>query len=93
MNVRLSPSLEAMIQEKVESGDYSDASEVVEEALRFMEEQDRRTRHLKASVAEGFAQIERGESVELTPEHMERIMQRAAENARVGKSVKDDVTP
>ncbi|MGH2535142.1 MAG: type II toxin-antitoxin system ParD family antitoxin [Thermomicrobiales bacterium] len=82
MNVRLNPSLEAMIQEKVESGEYGGASEVVEEALRFMAERDQRARQLKASVAKGFAQFEREESVELTPEHMELIVQRAAESAR-----------
>jgi antitoxin ParD1/3/4 len=93
MNVQISPSLEKLIQEKVESGGYSDASEVVEEALRIMDEQDRRARHLRDSVAAGFAQIERGEGIELTPERMEHIMQRAVERSRMGKPVKDDVKP
>jgi antitoxin ParD1/3/4 len=93
MNVQLSPRLEAIVQEKIDSGDYSDASEVVEEALLMMQEQDRRAQQLHDSVAKAVAQIERGESVELTPEHMDRIMERAIENARTGKPVKDDVKP
>jgi len=40
MNVSLTPHLEAMVREKVESGRYSNASEVVREALRLMEAQD-----------------------------------------------------
>lgn len=41
MNVNLTPQLENMVQAKVSSGLYSSASEVVREALRLMEQQDR----------------------------------------------------
>ena len=41
MNVNLTPRLEEMVRAKVSSGLYSSASEVVREALRLMEEQDR----------------------------------------------------
>ncbi|MCZ2291875.1 MAG: type II toxin-antitoxin system ParD family antitoxin [Burkholderiales bacterium] len=41
MNVNLTPQLEAMVRAKVSSGLYTSASEVVREALRLMEEQDR----------------------------------------------------
>jgi antitoxin ParD1/3/4 len=41
MNVNLTPQLEDMIRQKVASGLYTSASEVVREALRLMEEQDR----------------------------------------------------
>ena len=40
MNINLTPQLEAMVREKVASGLYGSASEVVREALRLMEEQD-----------------------------------------------------
>lgn len=58
-----------------------------------MEEQDQRARQLRAAVAKGFDQLERGASVELTSERIERIRQRAIVNARSGKPVKDAVTP
>ena len=41
MNVNLTPHLEEMVREKVSSGMYTSASEVVREALRLMDEQDR----------------------------------------------------
>jgi antitoxin ParD1/3/4 len=41
MNVNLTPQLEELVRSKVESGRYSSASEVVREALRLLEEQDR----------------------------------------------------
>ena len=40
MNVSLTPHLEELIQEKVASGRYGNASEVVREALRLLEERD-----------------------------------------------------
>ena len=41
MNVNLTPQLEELVRAKVDSGMYSSASEVVREALRLMDEQDR----------------------------------------------------
>ena len=41
MNVNLTPQLEEMVRAKVSSGMYTSASEVVREALRLMDEQDR----------------------------------------------------
>ena len=41
MNVNLTPQLEELVRSKVKSGMYSSASEVVREALRLMDEQDR----------------------------------------------------
>jgi antitoxin ParD1/3/4 len=41
MNVNLTPQLEDLVREKVESGMYTSASEVVREALRLLQEQDR----------------------------------------------------
>lgn len=41
MNVNLTPQLEELVRTKVASGMYTSASEVVREALRLMDEQDR----------------------------------------------------
>lgn len=40
MNINLTPHLEGMVRQKVDSGLYTSASEVVREALRLMDEQD-----------------------------------------------------
>ena len=40
INVNLGPQLEDMVRQKVASGLYTSASEVVREALRLMESQD-----------------------------------------------------
>jgi antitoxin ParD1/3/4 len=41
MNVNLTPAPEELVRAKVASGMYTSASEVVREALRLMDEQDR----------------------------------------------------
>jgi len=40
LNINLTPQLEKLVRQKVESGRYNSASEVVREALRLMEEQN-----------------------------------------------------
>jgi len=45
INVNLTPELEGLIRQKVTSGRYNSASEVVREALRLMESED----HLRAA--------------------------------------------
>jgi antitoxin ParD1/3/4 len=52
MNVNLTPHLEEMVRQKVNSGLYTSASEVVREALRLMDEQD----HLRAAKLEQLRQ-------------------------------------
>jgi antitoxin ParD1/3/4 len=58
MNVNLTPQLEELVRAKVESGLYNSASEVVREALRLMDEQDRvraaKLEQLKAEVRRGL---------------------------------------
>ena len=58
MNVNLTPQLESLIKEKIASGFYNSASEVVREALRLLEEQDRiraiKLEHLRHDVHDGI---------------------------------------
>jgi antitoxin ParD1/3/4 len=61
MNVSLTPELERVVNERVESGMYQTASEVVREALRLLKERDEARAHLRADVQAGFDQLARGE--------------------------------
>jgi antitoxin ParD1/3/4 len=58
MNVNLTPQLEDMVKKKVASGLYNSASEVIREALRLMEEQDRlravRLEQLRQDIRDGL---------------------------------------
>lgn len=65
MNVSLTPELEEFVRRKVESGMYLSASEVVREALRLLDEQDKlrqvRRDELRRDIAAGIAQADQGE--------------------------------
>jgi antitoxin ParD1/3/4 len=60
MNVSLTPELERMVNDRVRSGMYQTASEVVREALRTLKERDSQGA-LRREVQEGWAQVDRGE--------------------------------
>ena len=92
MAIQVPADLEAAIRQKVASGHYDDPAAVVRDALRALEERDR-LRSLRASVAEGFAAIERGEGVELTPEVMAEIGREAEERFQRGEQPHPDVCP
>jgi len=68
MNVSLTPQLEQFVREKVDSGRYLSASEVVREGLRLLEERDRvqqmKLETLRRELMIGVEQIERGEVVD-----------------------------
>jgi putative addiction module CopG family antidote len=49
MDIALTPALERLISAKVASGQYETASEVVREALRFLENRDRAREQLRAT--------------------------------------------
>lgn len=92
MNISLTPRLEAMIREKVESGLYNNSSEVVREALRLMERQDRQEQ-LRAAIAVGLEEFERGELVEWTTDSLDRLTREAEEEERQGVPIRRDVLP
>jgi antitoxin ParD1/3/4 len=51
-----------VVNEKVESGMYQTASEVVREALRLLKERDEARARVRADVQAGFEQLARGEA-------------------------------
>jgi antitoxin ParD1/3/4 len=92
MLVTLNPELEALVRQKVDSGDFTDEASVVEEALLLLEKRDR-LRRLRESLDLADEQIDRGEGVEWTPDHLDRLTAEAKENSRRGKPISDDVKP
>jgi antitoxin ParD1/3/4 len=58
LNINLTPQLEKLVRQKVESGRYNSASEVVREALRLMEERNElhslQLERLRRDVREGL---------------------------------------
>ena len=68
MHVSLTPELESRVKAKVESGLYNNASEVIREALRFMEIHEDWIHEIKLALLrqqlkEGIDQLDRGEGI------------------------------
>ncbi|NOR51769.1 MAG: type II toxin-antitoxin system ParD family antitoxin [Gammaproteobacteria bacterium] len=68
MHISLTPTLERHIKAKVESGLYNNSSEVIREALRFMDTHDEWIRkiklaHLREQLKTGIHQIEQGQGI------------------------------
>jgi len=80
MHVSLTPQLEAQVKAKVESGLYNNASEVVREALRFMEMNEEwiaeaRLASLRQQISTGLAQLDEGQGIAIeSRESLSRLM-------------------
>jgi Arc/MetJ-type ribon-helix-helix transcriptional regulator len=92
-DLKLDPKTIAIIQDKVDSGLYSDADDVVLTALDALEAQNRDFLALKESLLIAEAQFARGEGIRLTPEHFEEIKRRGKEKAAAGHQPSADVRP
>lgn len=64
MNISLTPKLAGLIREKVDSGLYNNASEVIREALRLMRQHDElhriKLKRLRGALAKGEADLVAG---------------------------------
>lgn len=68
MHVSLTPELESRVKAKVESGLYNNASEVIREALRFMDSHEDwiheiKLARLREQLKAGTDQLDRGEGI------------------------------
>ncbi len=85
MNVSLTPELDKFVSDKVESGRYTSASEVVREALRLLEEHENariaQLSILNRELAGRIAALDRGEHVDPAAVR-ERIRQKSRERSK-----------
>jgi putative addiction module CopG family antidote len=81
MDAILTPQLEELINQKVESGQYNSPEEVLTKALQLLEEYDRKLAELRKGIQAGIEQADRGE---LTPGTVvfEQLRQRNAQRKR-----------
>src|ERR1035438_10008411 len=83
VNISLTPELEQMVDDKVKSGRYASASEVIREGLRLLEEQEQlkqqRLSEVRRKIDRGIDQLDRGLGIP-GPEARARLRQ--------GRSVK-----
>lgn len=77
MNVSLTAELERWIGEKVSSGLYQSASEVVRDSLRLLRERDiqrqQMVAELRAAVQVGVEQLDHGQAMPFTDEVLRQV--------------------
>ncbi len=93
MNVEFTPEMEQYLLIRVQSGDFASTTDVVREALRRMRDADASLDALRAAVAEGDAQLDRGEGLTYGPALLEEITERALARAGTGRQTSADVRP
>lgn len=76
MHVNLSPEMEGFIKNKVASGFYGNATEVIRDAIRRMQAEEGRLAAWQAAIAKGDSQLDRVSSM-----HTVRQLARAGCNA------------
>lgn len=88
MNVSLTPELERVVNDKVASGLYQTASEVVREALRLLKERDEARERLRADVQAGFDQLGRGEGRSYDKSSGRQLAERVKSRGRTARARK-----
>jgi antitoxin ParD1/3/4 len=94
-NISLTEHYSELVDSLVTSGKYKNASEVVREGLRLLEqrttEDERRLELLQQLAADGFRQLDQGAGVGLTTSgqiaaHISKLGRQAVKLAKKGKS-------
>lgn len=88
LNVSLTPELEQFIADRVESGMYTTASEVVREGLRLLKDYDelraRRLEELRSHIERGWQDSEEGRFVEPDQVRARIAARKASRRAKKG---------
>ena len=93
MTIQLAADVEASILQRVERGDFPEPNQVIREAMRLLEEQERQIAALRAKLQVGIDQLDRGEGIEWMPKLMDQIRREAVERHRRGETPHPDVCP
>ncbi len=92
MNVSLTTELDSYVTQKVQSGLYHSASEVIREGLRLLKEQDAirqaRLAQLGKEIDIGIQQIENGQYTELTAQELPAFFEAIKSEGRKRRATK-----
>lgn len=81
MNIQLKPEQEKFIQEKIASGEYSNANDVISQAFKLLEAREIKIKELRDKIAVGTEQIAKGQVTdgEIVFERLQEKINRIAE--------------
>ena len=85
-NISLTPDQDAFIDEMLEAGEYSDASEAIRDAVRALQqrraEDALRLDRLRLAIKQGVAALDRGAYTEVDDEDLDVFLDDLAASAR-----------
>ena len=78
MTITLTPDLQAIVEEKMRSGQFANIHDVVQAGLRLLDDDDlAKFKDLRAAIAHGIDQANRGELAPLEPmQSLEKVLHR-----------------
>ena len=86
MNVSLTPELERFVTDKVDTGLYQTASEVVREALRLLKDRDMERERLQVDVQAGLKQGASGRATRFDKAAGRRLAERIKADGRAKRA-------
>jgi putative addiction module CopG family antidote len=69
MSIQISPDLQQFVHQVIAAGNYKNENEVVDRAIRLLQQRQQRIDELRREVQPALDQLDRGEGVELANEH------------------------
>lgn len=78
MNISLTPTMDEYVKERVASGNYSNADEVMHEALRLLREKELKAQQLSDAFDKGYEAYKEGRYVEYEPDLVRKIADKVA---------------
>jgi antitoxin ParD1/3/4 len=89
VNISLTPELEQLVADKVNSGMYRTSSEVIREGLRLLKERDERLQSLRRDIRAGFQAVDRGEFADYDASDIPQLADRVRTRSR--KRLADEI--
>ncbi len=81
--IHLPPELQAFVEQQIAHGEYASFREMVQESIRFLKHlsdvRENRLEALRRDIQVGIDQLDRGEGIEFTDDHVEKVKQRGRE--------------
>lgn len=93
MHINLSEEMENFVRDKVSTGMYGNATEVIRDAVRRMQAEDARMAAWTAAIRVGDEQLMAGKGVEYTPDSLKKLRGKAAKAVASRKPLDSDVLP
>lgn len=92
-NIKLPPEVEDFVGDKVDSGFYADAADVVRDALLLLQAEEKRDLAWRNAIQVGVDELDRGEGVPFTAKALNDITEAAMAALHSDKPMDPDVLP